>query len=140
MKREQTRSEARGETVWDASALLVLLQREPGWRSLGERLARGAMSAVNLSEVAAKLSDAGGASEAVREVLGGLPLKIVDFTADQAHRAAALRRETRRLGLSLGDRACLALGQSLAVPVITADRSWLELDLGTPIELVRPRG
>ena len=124
--------------VWDASALLLLLQREPGWRELAPRLADGVMGSVNLSEVAAKLMGSGGAPDATREVLGELPLEIHDFTASLAYRAAELRMPTKDLGLLLGDRACLALGLGLGLPILTGDRAWLELDLGVEIELARP--
>jgi len=124
--------------VWDASALLLLLQQEPGWPDLGPRLPGSVMSSVNLSEVAGKMMEAGGAPGKTRQVLGSLPIEIVDFTSDLAYRAAELRGPTKELGLSLGDRACLALGLNLGSPILTADRAWLELDLGVAIELVRP--
>jgi ribonuclease VapC len=124
--------------VWDASALLVLLQEEPGAKELAPRLPEGVMAAVNLSEVAARLIAAGGPPERVREILDGLPIAIHDFTTDLAYRAAELRSATQHLGLSLGDRACLALGLALGSPVLTADRAWLTLDLGVEIELARP--
>ena len=123
--------------VWDASALLLLLQQEPGRRQLGPRLPDSAMSSVNLSEVAAKLLESGGAPRTTREVLDGLPIEIHDFTADLAYRAAELRGPTKHLGLSLGDRACLALGLSLGTPILTGDRAWLGLDLDVEIELAR---
>jgi len=125
--------------VWDASALLLLLQQEPGWQKLGPRLQDSVMSSVNLSEVAAKLIESGGAPGMTREVLDGLSIEIHDFTAGLAFRAAELRAPTRNLGLSLGDRACLALGLSLGSPILTCDRAWLKLDLGVAIEFVRPR-
>ena len=124
--------------VWDASALLLLLQREPGWQDLGPRLPGSVMSSVNLWEVAAKLMEAGGAPGTTREILQGLPIEIDDFTADLAYRAAELRGPTKKLGLSLGDRACLALGLRLGSPILTGDRAWLELDLDVAIEFVRP--
>lgn len=124
--------------VWDASALLLLLQREPGWQDLGPRLPGSVMSSVNLSEVAAKLMEAGGAPGTTREILQGLPIEIDDFTADLAYRAAELRGPTKKLGLSLGDRSCLALGLRLGSPILTGDRAWLELDLDVAIEFVRP--
>jgi PIN domain nuclease of toxin-antitoxin system len=124
--------------VWDASALLLLLQQEPGRQDMGPRLPEGAMSSVNLSEVAAKLMESGGAPDTTREVLDGLPIVIYELTADLAYQVAELREPTRHLGLSLGDRACLALGLSLGASILTADRAWLGLDLGVEIELARP--
>lgn len=127
-------------SIWDASALLLLLQQEPGWQELGPRLPGSTMSSVNLSEVATKLLTSGGALGTTREVLAGLPIEIHDFTADLAYLAAELRGPTKHLGLSLGDRACLALGLSMGGPILTADRAWLGVDLGVEIELVRPAG
>jgi len=124
--------------VWDASALLLLLQREPGWRELAPRLPDSAMSSINLSEVATKLMESGGLPGPTREILDGLPIKVHDFTTDLAFRAAELRGPTRHLGLSLGDRACLALGVSLGLPILTGDRAWLQLDLDVEIVLARP--
>jgi len=124
--------------VWDASTLLLLLQKEPGWKELGPRLPDSVMSSVNLSEVAAKLMESGGSPRMTREVLEGLPIEIEEFTADLAYQAAELREQTRDLGLSLGDRSCLALGLSLGLPILTADRAWLKLDLGVAIDLARP--
>ncbi len=126
--------------VWDASTLLLLLQKEPGWQELGPRLPDSVMSSVNLSEVAAKLMESGGSPGMTREVLEGLPIEIEDFTADLAYQAAEIRERTRELGLSLGDRCCLALGLSLGLPILTADRAWLKLDLGVAIDLARPSG
>ena len=123
--------------VWDASALLLILLREPGWEAWVAELRGGSISSVNLAEVATKLLDAGGTVEETRQILNALPLSIHDFTPELAYRAAEFRRPTRSLGLSLGDRACLALGSSLAVPVLTADRDWHRLDLEIEIVLVR---
>lgn len=124
--------------VWDASALLLLLQQEPGWQELGPLLPESAMNSVNLSEVSVKLLESGGASGMTREILEGLPIEIHDFTTDLAYRAAELRGPTKHLGLSLGDRACLALGLSLRAKILTGDRAWLGLDLGVEIEFARP--
>ena len=124
-------------SVWDASTLFLLLQREPGWQELAARLPDSSMSSVNLSEVAAKLLEAGGDAAATRAILEALPLRIHDFTAELAYRAAGLREATRHLGLSFGDRACLALGLGLEASILTADRAWLGLDLGVEIALAR---
>jgi len=96
------------------------------------------MGSVNLSEVAAKLMESGGAPGTTREILGGLPIEIHDFATGLAYRAAELREPTRDLGLSFGDCACLALGFSLGMPILTGDRAWLKLDVGVEIELARP--
>jgi PIN domain nuclease of toxin-antitoxin system len=125
------------EVVLDASALLALLNREPGHEEIAEVIRDAAISAVNLSEVAAKLADRGMPEEAIREALEGLALEIHDFSQQLAFQAGLLHPLTRSKGLSLGDRACLALGRQLNLPVLTTDRVWEELDLGVEVRLVR---
>jgi ribonuclease VapC len=87
--------------------------------------------------VAAKLADRGMPGEAIREALEGLALEIHDFSQELAFQAGLLHPLTRSKGLSLGDRACLALGQQLNVPVLTTDGVWEELDPGVEVRLVR---
>ncbi|WP_324715478.1 type II toxin-antitoxin system VapC family toxin [Carboxydochorda subterranea] len=124
--------------VLDASALLVLLSREPGSDQVEAALADGAsVTTVNLSEVVAKLSDVGMSEEAIRQALGALPLTVVDFDEDLAYRAGRLRPATRGAGLSLGDRACLALARRMGVPAVTADRGWTTLEVNVAIRSVR---
>ena len=128
-----------GEAVLDASALLALLNREPGHEEVARTIPDAAISAVNLSEVAAKLAESGMPEESIREALGGLAIDVHDFGRDLAFQTAMLRPLTKHKGLSLADRACLALGQRLNLPVITADRVWKELDLEVEVGLIRPR-
>jgi PIN domain nuclease of toxin-antitoxin system len=125
------------EVVLDASALLALLNREPGHDEVAEVIGDAAISAVNLSEVAAKLADRGMPGEAIREALEGLALETHDFDQELAFKAGFLHPLTRSRGLSLGDRACLALGQRLNLPVFTTDRIWGELNLGVEVRLAR---
>lgn len=116
--------------------VLAVLHQEAGWeRALAEP--PGIISTVNLSEVAAKLADAGMPEAALREALGHLGLEPLPLEEEHALRAGLLRPVTRHLGLSLGDRCCLALAQALDLPVLTNERLWLELDLGLDIRLMR---
>ena len=124
-------------TVWDASAILFVLLQEPGWERFVGQLESGAISTVNLAEVATKLLERGGTVGETLQVLGALPVELHDFTSDLAYRAADLRAASRDLGLSLGDRACLALGMSLGATILTADRIWSRLALDVDIVLVR---
>src|SRR5579863_1114878 len=111
--------------VLDASALLALLNQEPGCERVASCIANGAViSTVNLCEVAAKLSDAGVPEEIIREALSVLGISIVDFDALLAYDAGLLRPLTRQVGLSLGDRACLALARHLELPAVTTDKVW----------------
>ena len=124
--------------VADASALLVLLNREPGSEQVEKALAEGALvTTVNLSEVVAKLSDAGMPETAIREALTVLPVTVVDFDEDLAFRAGLLRPATRDAGLSLGDRACLALAQRMGLTALTADRTWTTLNVNVSVQAVR---
>jgi ribonuclease VapC len=124
--------------ILDAPALLALLGDEPGADLVAAAIAEGAsIGAVNLAEVASKLTGSGMPDAEVRDVLGGLVLRVHDFDEDLAHRVAALLPITRAHGLSLGDRACLALGQREGLPVLTADRTWAGLDLGLEVRSVR---
>jgi ribonuclease VapC len=119
-----------GPVVLDASALLALLQNEPGAEVVADLLTHGVMSAINLSEVVAKLTDHGMPLEAAREAIDGLPIDVHSFDRDAAFAVGELRRATRRAGLSLGDRACLALAAHLGVAAVTADRAWASLGDG----------
>lgn len=124
--------------VLDASALLALLNQEAGWQSVAEAVANGAaISTVNLSEVAAKLIQRGVPIETVQAAIDPLAMEVVDFDQHLAYRTAQLHHSTRSLGLSLGDRACLALAQQLELPAITADHAWAKLNLGISVLAIR---
>ena len=124
-------------TVLDASAVLALILRESGADSVREVLANAAISAANLSEVVAKLIDQGFDDDTVIGDVDALPLQVHAMDAAQAWRAGLLRRETRTHGLSLGDRACLALAEALEAPAMTMDRAWAALNL--EVEVIVPR-
>ena len=110
--------------VLDASAVLALLFEETGAEVVRTQLRTGVIGAANLAEVLAKLSDHGLPTlEAIRAV-AILGLEVAPMTEAQAQRSAELRPLTRKAGLSLGDRACLALAAELSAPAVTADRSW----------------
>ncbi|MBI3776080.1 MAG: type II toxin-antitoxin system VapC family toxin [Gammaproteobacteria bacterium] len=127
------------EYLLDASALLALLHREPGEKKVAETIANATICTVNLAEVIGKLQDTGIPNEAAQTAVETLGLRVVAFDQAMAFEAGRLRVLTRALGLSLGDRACLAAGIVLELPVLTADREWLKLKskLGLVIEAVR---
>ena len=124
------------DVVLDASAVLALLLDEPGADEVTLRLDGAAMSAANLAEVLTKLVDAGVPLPAASEAIGLLGIRIVPLDADAAFACAQLRPPTRERGLSLGDRACLALAKSLGVPAWTADRAWSDVD-GVEVRQIR---
>ena len=125
------------EIVLDASALMAVLREEPGAAAVEAVLDHAAISAVNLSEVQAKLVERGTAAELAWSCLVDLELEVIHFDASQARVAGDLRLLTRAQGLSLGDRACLALAQALGLPAMTADRTWAGLEVGIEIRTVR---
>lgn len=125
------------KAVLDASALLALLNEEPGSEVVEASIPGAVISAVNLSEVIAKLSENGLPDEAIHQVLEDVELEVHVFDAVSAHQTGRLRPETRSSGLSLGDRACLALGRQLGLPVLTADRPWRDLALDVEVRLIR---
>lgn len=125
-------------SVLDASALLALLNDEPGADLVTVAIAQGAaIGAVNLSEVVAKLADAGTPETSIREAIDPLGLNVVEFNADLAYETGAMRPTTRALGLPLGDRACLALGRHLGLPILTTDRTWLAVGADISVRTIR---
>ena len=124
--------------VLDASALLAILNQEPGAeRMTPELLSAAATSTVNLAEVHGKLVGRGlNADEAWEATLSPIR-EAVAFTSEHARLTGDLAVQTRALGLSLGDRACLALGLALKAPVYTADRSWKKLKISVRIHVIR---
>ena len=123
--------------VLDSSALLAWLLREPRWQRVDEDLSRAHMSTVNLCEVLARVQRATEDASLLRDALKESPLRIEPFTVEDAEIAARLEPLTRACGLSLGDRACLALGLRLEGSVMTTDRSWNRLALPIANEVIR---
>ena len=125
--------------------MLAYLRDEGGAERVAEALGDGAvMSAVNWAEVLSKVTDLGEDADAleahlVAEGLIGSALEIVPLEPRDAAAIARLRPATRAAGLSLGDRACLALAARLALPALTADRTWIGLGLGAEVEPIRER-
>ena len=125
------------EAVIDASALLALLNAEPGAGVVAEALSGGVISAVNLSEVVAKLCEVGMPEKAIQQALQPLGLEVIAFTEEQAYQAGLLRTATQGTGLSLGDRACLSLAEMLGAVALTADRAWAGLSVRVTVKVIR---
>lgn len=129
--------------VLDASALLAHLRDEPGADVVAEAVAGGAaISAVNLAEVFSRAADRGAdpatlAAELTRIGLLDGAITVEPFTAADAIEMARLRPLTRVAGLSLGDRACLALARRLGAPALTADAAWQGVDHGVELRSIR---
>jgi ribonuclease VapC len=123
--------------ILDASALLCLLQDEKGAERVAEALPKAHIGAVNYAEVCGKLVEAGLNQDTVDSLIAGLQLQVISFDREQARLAGSLRRTTREFGLSLGDRACLALARVRGAVALTCDKSWTRIDAGCRVELAR---
>jgi ribonuclease VapC len=126
------------KVVVDSSVLLAVIHQERGAETITpEFLTRAIISTVNLAEVQSKLVSSGWPSDEAWADATGSVREVIPFTAEHAQAAGNMIARTRALGLSLGDRACLALGLALRAPVYTADRSWKGLKLGIRIHTIR---
>ncbi len=123
--------------VFDSSAVLAVLKNERGVAVVYPLLRGGQIGTVNLAEVHELLLRYGMPPGAAWMQILGLGLEICPFTPEQARMAAELTATTRPYGLSLGDRACLALAIDRKATVYTADRAWKELGLGVEVEVIR---
>jgi len=123
--------------ILDASALLAYLQDELGSKVVDALLMYSVMNSVNWSEVTQKAVAKQINISGMRTELEALGLAIIPFTVEEAELAAKLWKITRRHGLSLGDRACLCSALCLNLPVYTADKVWLELDVSVKIHCIR---
>jgi len=123
--------------VIDASVLLAAILGELTAEQTELWLAGSCVSTVNLSESIAKLVDYGYAAEVITDIIQAMKLDVRPFDPEQAEWAGLVRASTREFGLSLGDRACLALANELQRPAATADKAWAKLDIGIRIELIR---
>ena len=126
--------------VLDASALLAVLQDEPGKERVLQALDEGALvSTVNLAEAVTKLAFVGTPEAAVRAAVGRLDVEVAGFDEDDALATGLLRPATRAFGLSLGDRACITLARRAGLPALTTDRAWRDVGplLDVEVEVFR---
>lgn len=123
--------------VLDASAVLAVINAERGAERVIEVLDGALLSAVNHAEVMTKLIERGVDRELARTTVLKIGVQVVEFGIDLADRTGELRQGTRHLGLSLADRACLALAESEGLPAVTADKKWAAVDLGIDVRVIR---
>ena len=123
--------------VLDASAILAVLNNEAGADIVASVLEDSIVSAVNYAEVVSKLVERGASVETVRTALTSIDVRVIDFDMALAQRTGALRAETRRLGFSLADRACLALAEREGAPAYTSDRAWIDAVTGIDVRAIR---
>jgi PIN domain nuclease of toxin-antitoxin system len=123
--------------VLDASAVLCLLQEEKGAERVARALPAAVIGAVNYSEVISKLVESGIDEATADGLMDTLQLTVIPFDRSQARLAGALRATTRRLGLSLGDRACLALAGTEGAIALTCERVWTKFEGPCKVEALR---
>lgn len=125
------------EEVFDASVVLAIILQEPGHEEFLDMAFGGLTSTVNLAEARAKLSDHGLDRTGIDEAMEYINLSPVAFDEEQAQISSDLRSSTREAGLSLGDRACLALAIQRKATACTADRIWAKVKVPVEIKLIR---
>jgi ribonuclease VapC len=113
--------------VLDSTALIALVGREPGFENVQALLERSAINAVNLTETIHKLVQKGSDNRLVERMLQGLQLNVIAWSESLAYRSAEFALYEKSHGLSLGDRACLALAKQLRATAVTADRAWRQV-------------
>lgn len=125
------------DVVLDASAVLAMVYGEPGADHVLAVLPTAILSSVNAAEVIGRLIRDGVSAQAATAQVRGLPCQISAVDEAVGVRAGELFEQTRRTGLSLGDRICIALAERRGASAMTADRAWRTLDLGVEITLIR---
>jgi PIN domain nuclease of toxin-antitoxin system len=125
------------KTLLDTSAIIALLRKEPGYEILEDLIANSSISSVNLSELVAVLARSGITETEIDEIITDLVPEIIPFSENLAIQAGKLTNQTKGLGLSLGDRACIATGIHHNMTIYTTDKIWQELKAPADIILVR---
>jgi PIN domain nuclease of toxin-antitoxin system len=125
--------------ILDASAVIALIMEEPGARAVEAVVADSAMTTVNFAEAVGYFARNGAPEPEIREWLGALELEIVPLDTALAYATGLLLPITRRAGLSLGDRACIALARQRSVRAVTTDSAWSRIAraAGVEIEVIR---
>jgi ribonuclease VapC len=125
--------------VLDSSVILAAILGEPGGDDVFARIEDALVSAVNVAEVYTYAAVNGFPTEAIDAFFNDTGIVIVAHSFGQAIATGKMAAITRKAGLSLGDRACLALAQQMQAEVLTADRPWIVFAevLGLKIRLLR---
>lgn len=123
--------------VLDSSAILAVLQDEPGRDLVTTHLPGALLSTVNLAEAITKLCQKGMSSIDAELAISELHVTLIPFSASHARSVGELRSVTKSAGLSLGDRACIALGIERQAEVLTTDRAWATISVPTTLTVIR---
>jgi PIN domain nuclease of toxin-antitoxin system len=123
--------------ILDASAVLAFVNDEPGGDAVPVTTGDACISAVNYAEVISVMTARGMDETSVRKQLEQIVLDVLDFERHSAEDAGFLIGQTAHLGLSFGDRACLATARRENIPALTSDRSWAGVNVGVKVQLIR---
>jgi PIN domain nuclease of toxin-antitoxin system len=118
---------SKAQYLLDASALMALINNEPGAAVVEKHIDKACISSINFTEVLSKMLEQGIPITDASRILNNFGLEIVPFTADQIEGASLLRVDTKKYGLSLADRVCLNLGKILKLPILTTDQIWVKI-------------
>ena len=127
------------EAVLDASAILAVLQSEPGAEQVVPLVAAALVSVINEAEVIGRLIGRGRNPDEALNIVKALPYQLVDLDRDLCRRAGVWWGLTKAQGLSLADRCCLALAERESLPAVTADTSWGKIALPVEVRLISGR-
>lgn len=126
------------KVVFDASALIALFAKENSYRLIKKHMKDGIISSVNIAEVYKYCIETQGLTEEEAKTLIRLSdIRIIDFCPDQALISAKICNKTKAYGISLGDRACIALAMLKNYPILTCDKIWQKLDLDIQFIMAR---
>jgi ribonuclease VapC len=123
--------------VLDSSAVLAVFFQERGAELIAAIARNALLSTVNVTEIHTRMIHRNSEFDQAWGWIVGLGCQFCVFTDKQARIAAELLPITRPFGLSLADRACLALAIDRKATVYTTDRIWTKFDLGLRIEVIR---
>ena len=123
--------------VLDTSALIALLHRETGWETVQGVLDHSAICAIHLTEAITKLRRKGGEPRLVERYLRGLPMPVLPWSEELAWESRDMAPLAWTHGISLADRACLAMARHLDAVAMTSDTEWANLKLDVRVVLFR---
>lgn len=126
------------QALLDTSAVIAILKKEPGYKILEDIIANSSISSVNLSEFISVLARASIPTNEIDKIIIDIIPEIIPFSEDIAIESGKLTNYTKKYGLSLGDRACIATGIYHNMIIYTADKIWSELEIkNANIKLIR---
>ena len=126
------------KVVFDTSALLTIINNETGADVVIKHISTAYMSTVNIAEVVAYLTRNGFSDE--DKILRIINLvKQINLNQEVAVSSGMMILLTKKYGLSLGDRVCLATAKLLNATVYTADKKWSEIADQLGIHIIQIR-